>query len=601
MRKLIVILSVLLVSLVSFMFVKDKASAEEEWIEISTPEELNDIRRGLSKNYKLVNDIDLSDFNWNPIGTDAYPFMGKLDGNGYSIKNLKISTNAENVGLFGHIKDAEISNLVLENPNITNNNKNTGALAGKATGKFFISHVGVEGGKIYAQSNATGGLIGLVTDNRGNVGEIIRSYVTADVESTGIGVGGLVGEGDVRGGVTIKECYFAGNVTNTRSAAGGIMGSNSCCTRIENSYSTGNVTAKTDALNTGGIIGRGNLRIINVYSIGEVRGGDRVGGFIGLSSTYSDNYYWGFAVLNPIVEGKRYVGKVIGMDDGKAKINNLVTDITPDVAMKKSTYVDLGWEFGLLDQDEIWAIDEGETLPYLVNNPHKVTYDYNEEKWIDLGRVTENDDSNGDNGGDGSSGDDSGSDGGSGSGSDGDSDNDDVGVGIGDGGLKLTTSPIINFGNHIISKDIKTIFTSFERAIKVEDLRGTHEGWRLDLSATSFKVVEPENGFKEGTTAHELPKGSFAILPPSEIKQIGGSGNNLPISNISGKTVIDSGTVTLVSAEKGTGTGEFDIVFPENALSLVIDPETVFVDKINYPNTYTPYKSTLTWNLVSAP
>jgi len=61
---------------------------------ISTPNQLNDIRTGsnLGKSYKLINDIDLdvSPYNngdgWLPIDY----FYGKIDGNGFKIKNLFI-------------------------------------------------------------------------------------------------------------------------------------------------------------------------------------------------------------------------------------------------------------------------------------------------------------------------------------------------------------------------------------------------------------------------------------------------------------------------------------------------------------------------------
>ena len=56
----------------------------------------------LSKSYYLTADIDLSGWDWTPIGT-SLPFTGTFDGQGYVIKNLKITMSYQYVGLFGYI------------------------------------------------------------------------------------------------------------------------------------------------------------------------------------------------------------------------------------------------------------------------------------------------------------------------------------------------------------------------------------------------------------------------------------------------------------------------------------------------------------------
>ena len=77
-------------------------------------------------------DIDLTNEDWTPIGTDAsYYFGGTFDGNGHTISNLKIESAANNVGLFGYISGATIKNLVIENADVKGQD-NTGVVVGNA-------------------------------------------------------------------------------------------------------------------------------------------------------------------------------------------------------------------------------------------------------------------------------------------------------------------------------------------------------------------------------------------------------------------------------------------------------------------------------------
>ena len=59
---------------------------------ISTPEELFSMATDLSACYILNQDIDMSKEEWIPIGTYYDPFVGVLDGNGFSILNLSANT-----------------------------------------------------------------------------------------------------------------------------------------------------------------------------------------------------------------------------------------------------------------------------------------------------------------------------------------------------------------------------------------------------------------------------------------------------------------------------------------------------------------------------
>ena len=63
----------------------------------------------------LSSDIDLLSEEWEPIGKPNAAFKGTFDGNGHTVKNLKISqTTTNSVGLFGVVENAKILHVSVE-------------------------------------------------------------------------------------------------------------------------------------------------------------------------------------------------------------------------------------------------------------------------------------------------------------------------------------------------------------------------------------------------------------------------------------------------------------------------------------------------------
>ena len=59
-------------------------------------------------NYILASDIDCSSIvNFIPIGNSSFPFYGEINGQGYSIYNLKINTSG-NAGLIGYSENCNL-------------------------------------------------------------------------------------------------------------------------------------------------------------------------------------------------------------------------------------------------------------------------------------------------------------------------------------------------------------------------------------------------------------------------------------------------------------------------------------------------------------
>ena len=118
---------------------------------IASAAQFASISNGLDKHYRLICDIDFNGATITPIGqkvnsNDAIvydEFVGSLDGNGYTISNLKVIGHT-NTGLFGIVGETgEVADLKLYNvkvsANITNAEKSTsefyaGMIAGKNNG-----------------------------------------------------------------------------------------------------------------------------------------------------------------------------------------------------------------------------------------------------------------------------------------------------------------------------------------------------------------------------------------------------------------------------------------------------------------------------------
>jgi len=211
-------------------------------VEILTIQELNEVRNFLHGHFKLMNHLDFNDDDsyskesgwedfkaqmttgsgFEPIGTNADPFTGLFDGNGFSVHNLYINRpDANYVGLFGRYNSAgSISKLGLHNVNITGNS-NVGAIAGRNEGTIAECYAtGTISG-----SSSVGGITGYNYGSGSRIGLIMNSYNLADVQASASTsrVGGITGYNNA---AKIKNCYSAGVITGN-SASGGLVGATS--------------------------------------------------------------------------------------------------------------------------------------------------------------------------------------------------------------------------------------------------------------------------------------------------------------------------------------------------------------------------------------
>ena len=250
-------------------------------------EALQEVNAGTSdKDVVLVGDIDLNDFltrsvasNWTPVGTEAEPFTGEFDGNGYTIKNLTLvepeaKEGKAYIGFFGYAKDATIKNVTFENVTINipcldidHSQGHIGAVAGSLEGKCAIENVTVKG-DIFVEATpsangasrvavvAGGNAYGNVTIKNVHVIANEGSYLKANNNTGAIA-------GQLQGKTVYENCSSNIDVTVNKFFAGGIVGLAGTNDEFINCHTTGNIAV------VAGRAGRAN----DHYRVGGIAGG----------------------------------------------------------------------------------------------------------------------------------------------------------------------------------------------------------------------------------------------------------------------------------------------------------------------------------------
>ena len=215
------------------------------------------------KTVTLAADIDLTDVDFNGIGSADKRFAGTFDGAGHTIKGIAINTSETVAGLFAAttntatIKDfTATGTLTCTAATPAFNTKqlfgiggivgvNRGTISGitsniavtASTGFTTGGIAGFNAGEVNAYGTGQYGN-GILTDENGQKGNITACIVNANVYGYKI-VGGVVGEN----ASNIDSCLVFGDVENAtyggKNGTGGIAGRNGC---NNNAYETGNIT-----------------------------------------------------------------------------------------------------------------------------------------------------------------------------------------------------------------------------------------------------------------------------------------------------------------------------------------------------------------------
>jgi len=353
------------------------------------------------------------------LATNYYKYIGGLTGyasTGTTINN--ISTNV-NITLTAATRNIYVGGILGYGNSATIENSNSSGKISLTTSSTIYSGglIGQGNSTTINNSNSTGEITVTTTSYASiggltgyNTGAITNTYSTANVIVTTTSynyTGGLIGHNTG----TLTNVYSTGDISATSTTSytyrGGLVGNNSG--NITKAFSTGNIsaTSTTTYTYTGGLIGNNSGEIKNAYATGKLSvntttGESRVGGLIGYSTGVTSDVFSTSTIEGNIEKGT--AGGLIGnlynasnLTNGYAvgKINVTGTSVITGglVASKNSNNsVNSYWSPETTNQDEsvtgtsklfksmlyketftdwdfdtVWTIEEGNTLPYLLN------------------------------------------------------------------------------------------------------------------------------------------------------------------------------------------------------------------------------------------
>ena len=178
---------------------------------------------------KLMNDIDLENRPWTPIGTtgeSSHNFRGHFDGNGKTITGLNVTVTRNGGGFFGEVRLGTVEDFTIYGEvKLNGKHSYVGGVIGSAPGansnkpehngatiRNITSYVNVTLGEGSHGSNHVAGFIGYA--NHETLIENCTWYGTLDLDAYRAqdGVGGLVGKANDNSAVTIRNCAAYGTI-----------------------------------------------------------------------------------------------------------------------------------------------------------------------------------------------------------------------------------------------------------------------------------------------------------------------------------------------------------------------------------------------------
>lgn len=272
---------------------------ESSRIPIATAEELAAVGNDVNADYELTADIDLSGYEWSPVGSKEAPFTGSLEGNNHTVTGLTITDSSRVYsGLFGYLKGT-VQNMTVEGQiNLTDSNNDRFRYAGGIAGYAQNAHIKncINYVTINAENRNTsqgtycyaGGIAGCAADSTvieecTNYGEVYAGALEGTRTSTY--AGGITG--DCINSALISECTNNGGISAhaatsftdywTSAYAGGISGEVGCAS-VKNAMNNHSVsasafpeaaTAYSSSAEAGGIAGHATVAVVEGISTTE--------------------------------------------------------------------------------------------------------------------------------------------------------------------------------------------------------------------------------------------------------------------------------------------------------------------------------------------
>lgn len=316
-------------------------------------------------------------------------FYANYDGQGYTISNLYIKRNIQNVALFGATNNATIKNLILQNPTVIVNSGVSGYYGGNSLfvggGSGTFDNIKILGGNFTSNNSFYGfcggmfGRTGLINVSNCSLDAIINingpanssggflgytesacnfincfSSGSITIAGSSYGIGGFIG-GVSAYGSTFQKCYSSMNVTGTNTSGvnlGGFIGEIYKEATFTNCYATGNISSL--GTRSGGFFGNSSTSassintsvVSNCYSTGSISG-PYSGGFGGssVSGTTITNCFWD--TQTSLKSNALGIGTTSG-----------ITGKTTSEMKTQSTFTNASWDFN----NSIWNMNS------LINN-----------------------------------------------------------------------------------------------------------------------------------------------------------------------------------------------------------------------------------------
>lgn len=295
-------------------------------------------------NIEPIEDLDMQEHKWTPIGNQANPFEGTFVGNGSIISNLIVNEEVlPLVGMFGYTDSADISDVTLQKVQMKGNSY-IGALAAHADNSD-IKQIRVDNGILFSEY-VVGGLIGKA-ENTTYIDKVVVSQDQADplvvepgdepatvereplkIKGNAIYFGGICGEkrnSDIANSTVneINQDYlsalYSGTVLGNSEGVPSNNGKEVLRNRVMNCYSHIKSTGNAERL--GGLVGRAEaIDMANCYVYGEAKATDFTGalaGYVGNNVGISNCYYVdgltnqvvGFGTENAVTKSTSFHGQ----------------------------------------------------------------------------------------------------------------------------------------------------------------------------------------------------------------------------------------------------------------------------------------------------
>lgn len=325
--------------------------------QIETAQQLNAVRYHLDSNFVLIDDIDLSGYNWVPIGgvENVHDgFCGNFDGQGHTISNLNITYEIParsgiatySFGLFSDSTDSSgIKNFNLKDIEINITGQSTAMMnktyiSGVSALASNISNVNVSG-KVNVSLQGENIYISGIANSADRIENCVnQANITASIqECSGYkNITGIVSE--LHDGV-IKNCTNRGDISvqsyedrgNTRCA--GIVAV-SGISEILNCSNKGKINCNAEqTIYLGGIVSEStNDSISGCSNYGNLESTSKISSsdVAGIVSQFSSTYYGGGATIKNCVNFGNISSESDNLDSvyGQAYCGGIISRISGD-------------------------------------------------------------------------------------------------------------------------------------------------------------------------------------------------------------------------------------------------------------------------------